>query len=108
MYKYIQSRFYRSPEVILGLSYNNAIDMWSLGCILVEMHIGVPLFDGRDEADQICKIVSILGMPQPWLIQKSPKKSKFFDFDPMTQKHMLKTQGVRFHDDVDVDVDDCD
>ena len=33
MYTYIQSRFYRSPEVLLGLKYTNAIDMWSLGCI---------------------------------------------------------------------------
>lgn len=35
MYKYIQSRFYRAPEVLLGLPYTTAIDMWSLGCILV-------------------------------------------------------------------------
>ena len=33
VYSYIQSRFYRSPEVLLGLSYDCAIDMWSLGCI---------------------------------------------------------------------------
>lgn len=31
VYTYIQSRFYRSPEVILGLSYGTPIDMWSLG-----------------------------------------------------------------------------
>lgn len=35
LYSYIQSRFYRSPEVLLGLRYTVAIDMWSLGCILV-------------------------------------------------------------------------
>ena len=38
VYTYIQSRFYRSPEVMLGLGYGVQIDMWSLGCILVEMH----------------------------------------------------------------------
>ncbi|CAL1271628.1 unnamed protein product [Larinioides sclopetarius] len=37
VYTYIQSRFYRSPEVILGLPYGPAIDMWSLGCILSEL-----------------------------------------------------------------------
>ena len=37
MYSYIQSRFYRSPEVMLGLPYTVAIDVWSLGCILIEM-----------------------------------------------------------------------
>lgn len=50
MFHYIQSRFYRSPEVLLGIPYDLAIDMWSLGCILVEMHTGEPLFSGKDEA----------------------------------------------------------
>ena len=49
IYQYIQSRFYRSPEVLLGLPYDLAIDMWSLGCILVEMHTGEPLFAGSNE-----------------------------------------------------------
>jgi serine/threonine protein kinase len=49
IYQYIQSRFYRSPEVLLGLPYDLAIDMWSLGCILVEMHTGEPLFSGANE-----------------------------------------------------------
>lgn len=62
MYSYIQSRFYRSPEVMLGLAYSVAIDMWSLGCILVEMHTGEPLFSGTDQFDQMQKIVQILGM----------------------------------------------
>ena len=47
VYTYIQSRFYRSPEVILGMNYHMAIDMWSLGCILAEMVTGVPLFPGE-------------------------------------------------------------
>ena len=59
MYSYIQSRFYRSPEVMLGLPYSVAIDMWSLGCILVEMHTGEPLFSGTDQFDQMQKIVAV-------------------------------------------------
>lgn len=59
MYSYIQSRFYRSPEVMLGLAYSVAIDMWSLGCILVEMHTGEPLFSGTDQFDQMQKIVQV-------------------------------------------------
>jgi len=62
MYSYIQSRFYRSPEVMLGLPYTVAIDMWSLGCILVEMHTGEPLFSGSDQFDQMKKIVKEGGM----------------------------------------------
>jgi len=59
MYSYIQSRFYRSPEVMLGLPYSVAIDMWSLGCVLVEMHTGEPLFSGTDQFDQMQKIVAV-------------------------------------------------
>ena len=59
MYSYIQSRFYRSPEVMLGLPYSTSIDMWSLGCILVEMHTGEPLFSGSDQFDQMQKIVQV-------------------------------------------------
>ena len=40
MFKYIQSRFYRAPEVIMELPYSTQIDMWSLGCILYELHFG--------------------------------------------------------------------
>lgn len=40
IYTYIQSRFYRSPEVILGIPYDMAIDMWSFGCILAELYTG--------------------------------------------------------------------
>lgn len=47
MYTYVQSRFYRSPEVILGLPYGCEIDMWSLGCILAELFMGYPLFPGE-------------------------------------------------------------
>ena len=43
-YTYIQSRFYRAPEIILGIKYTPAIDMWSFGCMLYELCIGKPLF----------------------------------------------------------------
>ena len=40
LYEYIQSRYYRAPEVILGLGYNTQIDMWSFGCVLAELYNG--------------------------------------------------------------------
>jgi len=49
LYTYIQSRFYRAPEVILGISYNMAIDMWSLGLVLTELFNGYPLIPGENE-----------------------------------------------------------
>ncbi|ESN99571.1 hypothetical protein HELRODRAFT_113667 [Helobdella robusta] len=79
IYQYIQSRFYRSPEVLLGLAYDMAIDMWSLGCILVEMHVGEPLFAGSNEYDQMMKIVEVLGIPPKEMLDMAPKTSKFFE-----------------------------
>lgn len=72
MYTYIQSRFYRAPEVLLGLEYTHKIDMWSLGCVLAEMHTGEPLFGGADQQDQMCRIVDVLGMPPAHMIERSP------------------------------------
>jgi len=78
-FTYIQSRFYRSPEVLLCRPYSYAIDMWSLGCILVEMHTGQPLFNGKNEAEQMCKVCDILGMPPAHMIAKAGYKSKVKD-----------------------------
>lgn len=61
MYTYIQSRFYRSPEVLVGLPYTSAIDMWSLGCIATELFLGLPLFPGSSEYNQMSRIVEMLG-----------------------------------------------
>lgn len=71
-YTYIQSRFYRSPEILLGLKYDQKIDIWSLGCVLVEMHTGEPLFGGSDQMDQMCRVVDVLGMPPFSMIELSP------------------------------------
>ncbi|XP_068228970.1 LOW QUALITY PROTEIN: dual specificity tyrosine-phosphorylation-regulated kinase 1B-like [Palaemon carinicauda] len=79
IYQYIQSRFYRSPEVLLGIPYNMAIDMWSLGCILVEMHTGEPLFSGANEVDQMNKIVEVLGMPPKHILDMATKARRYFD-----------------------------
>ena len=44
---YVQSRSYRAPEVILGLPYDQKVDMWSFGCILAELLTGLVLFQVR-------------------------------------------------------------
>ncbi|KAJ8919281.1 hypothetical protein NQ315_003865 [Exocentrus adspersus] len=90
IYQYIQSRFYRSPEVLLGVPYDLAIDMWSLGCILVEMHTGEPLFSGANEIDQMNKIVEVLGMPPKHLLEQANKTRKFFEKLPGDRRYILK------------------
>ncbi|NXG49174.1 DYRK4 kinase, partial [Psilopogon haemacephalus] len=59
VYTYVQSRFYRSPEVILGHPYAMAVDMWSLGCIIAELYTGYPLFPGENEVDQLACIMEV-------------------------------------------------
>lgn len=49
--------WYRSPELLLGeTDYDTAIDVWSVGCIMAELLKGEPLFQGRNESDQILKV----------------------------------------------------
>uniref|UniRef100_A0A2K5D171 Dual specificity tyrosine-phosphorylation-regulated kinase 1A n=1 Tax=Aotus nancymaae TaxID=37293 RepID=A0A2K5D171_AOTNA len=92
IYQYIQSRFYRSPEVLLGMPYDLAIDMWSLGCILVEMHTGEPLFSGANEVDQMNKIVEVLGIPPAHILDQAPKARKFFEKLPDGSWNLKKTK----------------
>ncbi|CAI2730394.1 unnamed protein product [Schistosoma spindalis] len=78
-YNYIQSRFYRAPEIILGLPYGTPIDMWSLGCILAEFITGEPLFPGEDAFDQLACIMEILGIPPMQMIKKGSQSHHYFN-----------------------------
>ncbi|KAI7503434.1 kinase-like protein [Hortaea werneckii] len=79
VYTYIQSRFYRSPEVILGSSYGLGIDMWSFGCILAELWTGYPIFPGENEQEQLACIMEIFGPPDRHLVERCTRKKLFFD-----------------------------
>ncbi|ESK96823.1 cmgc dyrk dyrk2 protein kinase [Moniliophthora roreri MCA 2997] len=79
IYTYIQSRFYRSPEVILGMNYHMAIDMWSLGCILAELYTGFPIFPGENEQEQLSCIMEVLGVPDKEFVNRSSRKKLFFE-----------------------------
>ncbi|GAB5035583.1 kinase-like protein [Nannochloropsis oceanica] len=78
MYTYIQSRFYRSPEVLLGLPYDAAIDMWSLGCICAEMFLGLPIFPGVSEHNQLSRVVEMLGAPPEFMLEHGKNTAKYF------------------------------
>lgn len=79
VYTYIQSRFYRSPEVILGIPYDVAIDMWSFGCILAELYTGYPLFPGENEVEQLACIMEICSLPPPKILEGATRIKMFFD-----------------------------
>ncbi|KAL4659447.1 dual specificity tyrosine-phosphorylation-regulated kinase 4-like [Arapaima gigas] len=94
VYTYIQSRFYRSPEVILGHSYSMAIDMWSLGCIVAELYTGYPLFPGESEWEQMACIMEIFGIPPKDFIQTASRRKLFFDSKGYP-RHITNSKGRR-------------
>lgn len=63
-YSYIQSRFYRAPEVIIGARYDRMIDIWSFGCVIAELYLGVPLMPGQNEIEQVGLILELFGAPK--------------------------------------------
>uniref|UniRef100_A0A8C4HT31 non-specific serine/threonine protein kinase n=1 Tax=Dicentrarchus labrax TaxID=13489 RepID=A0A8C4HT31_DICLA len=79
---YLQSRYYRAPEIILGLPFCEAIDMWSLGCVIAELFLGWPLYPGASEYDQIRYISQTQGLPAEYLLSAGTKTTRFFNRDP--------------------------
>ncbi|CAH2225306.1 Homeodomain-interacting kinase 2 [Pelobates cultripes] len=76
---YIQTRYYRSPEIILGLPFCEAIDMWSLGCITAGLFTGRPLYPGASEYDQIRYITETQGLPPEDMLNRGPKTLLYFE-----------------------------
>jgi len=75
---YLQSRYYRAPEIILGLPFCEAIDMWSLGCVIAELFLGWPLYPGSSEYDQIRYISQTQGLPSEQMLNNATKTQRFF------------------------------
>ncbi|KAK3524034.1 hypothetical protein QTP70_017548 [Hemibagrus guttatus] len=63
MTPYVVTRYYRAPEVILGMKYKENVDIWSVGCIMGEMVKGSVIFQGTDHIDQWNKVIEVLGTP---------------------------------------------
>lgn len=93
VYSYIQSRFYRSPEVVLAYPYDSAIDMWSLGCIAAELYLGLPLFPAASERDLLSRMVEILGPVPLSMLAASRRLQRYFKPNPTSAPG-----DVRFQD----------
>jgi mitogen-activated protein kinase 1/3 len=64
--EYVVTRWYRAPEVMCSCQdYSTGIDVWSVGCILAELHGRKPLFPGENYVKQMNLIFSVLGTPEP-------------------------------------------
>ena len=77
--RYLVSRFYRAPEIILGLPYDFAIDMWSVGCTLYELYTGKILFTGRSNNQMLRAIMECRGKFSPKLLKKAEFAGLYFD-----------------------------
>ena len=92
MYSYIQSRFYRAPEVILGIRYNTPMDIWSFALIIIELITGKPLFPGHSELEMLYMISKVIGLPPKMLIASGKRKREFFD-EKLELKPYIPKQG---------------
>eukprot|EP00930_Biecheleria_cincta_P063974 TRINITY_DN4951_c0_g1_i1.p1 TRINITY_DN4951_c0_g1~~TRINITY_DN4951_c0_g1_i1.p1 ORF type:complete len:782 (+),score=121.73 TRINITY_DN4951_c0_g1_i1:136-2481(+) len=98
LHSYVQSRFYRSPEVLLGLPYTSAIDMWSAGCIGAELFLGLPIFPGQSEHDQLTYISNVLGQFPLHMLDKGTKTRRFFrrtEIPEDVPREVLTSRGMQ-------------
>jgi serine/threonine-protein kinase PRP4 len=80
---YLVSRFYRAPEIIFGLplSYNHAIDIWSMACCLYELHTGKILFHGNSNNHMLQLHMEMMGAFPKKMLKKAQFKDHHFDKD---------------------------
>ncbi|EMG49548.1 DYRK2 Dual specificity tyrosine-phosphorylation-regulated kinase 2 [Candida maltosa Xu316] len=101
-FTYIQSRFYRAPEILIGGNYDTKIDIWSVGCLLVELFSGIPLLPGKNEYDQVGLILELFGAPKPAtvirmrhkLMKRSNQRGMNIN-DPLSSVSMSSDKGLK-------------
>ncbi|KAK2798396.1 U4/U6 small nuclear ribonucleoprotein prp4 [Onygenales sp. PD_10] len=76
---YLVSRFYRAPEIILGIPYDYAIDIWSIGCTLFELYTGKILFTGRTNNQMLRSIMECRGKFPPKFLRRGTLSYLHFD-----------------------------
>ena len=71
--------WYRSPEVLMGLSYATPVDIWSCGCIMAELNLRRAFLNGQYEMDQLNKIFDVIGTPseEDWPEKAAMARSNF-------------------------------
>eukprot|EP01054_Gregarina_sp_Poly1_P005792 Gregarina_sp_Poly_1__5791@NODE_304_length_9736_cov_136_409039_g263_i0_p2_GENE_NODE_304_length_9736_cov_136_409039_g263_i0NODE_304_length_9736_cov_136_409039_g263_i0_p2_ORF_typecomplete_len438_score60_39Pkinase/PF00069_25/9_7e66Pkinase_Tyr/PF07714_17/3_7e03Pkinase_Tyr/PF07714_17/9_3e40Haspin_kinase/PF12330_8/0_00016Haspin_kinase/PF12330_8/1_1Kinaselike/PF14531_6/0_56Kinaselike/PF14531_6/0_0076Pkinase_fungal/PF17667_1/4_6e05Kdo/PF06293_14/0_0008APH/PF01636_23/0_62APH/PF01636_23/1_2e02DUF4692/PF157 len=83
--------WYRAPELLLGTTnYDKSIDMWSIGCMLVEMLTGKPLFQGDSEVDTLFKIFQLMGTPSAETWPEVGSLPYFQECFPRWEKNRIK------------------
>ncbi|XP_038626853.1 mitogen-activated protein kinase 9 isoform X4 [Tachyglossus aculeatus] len=92
MTPYVVTRYYRAPEVILGMGYKENVDIWSVGCIMGELVKGCVIFQGTDHIDQWNKVIEQLGTPSTDFMKKlQPTVRNYVENRP-------KYPGIKFEE----------
>ncbi|ORC92495.1 protein kinase [Trypanosoma theileri] len=81
IYTYLQSRYYRAPEVILAAGYGPPIDIWSTGCLLAELLLGLPLLPGSCDYHQLYLMEEMLGPLPNSLLKKGKHTLNYYDVE---------------------------
>ncbi|KAK9758717.1 Protein kinase domain [Popillia japonica] len=76
---YLVSRFYRAPEIILGITYDYGIDMWSAACTIYELYTGRILFSGKSNNQMLKFFMDMKGKIPNKVIRKGAFREKHFD-----------------------------
>ncbi|XP_018010753.1 uncharacterized protein LOC108668115 isoform X3 [Hyalella azteca] len=73
----VSTRHYRAPEVILELGWSQPCDVWSVGCILFELYLGITLFQTHDNREHLAMMERILG-PLPYRMGRKTRTKYFY------------------------------
>lgn len=76
---YLVSRFYRAPEIILGLPYDSSVDVWSVGCTLYELYTGRILFPGKSNREMLRLMMECKGRFNAKIVKKATFGEQYFD-----------------------------
>ncbi|GMH38518.1 hypothetical protein BSKO_06402 [Bryopsis sp. KO-2023] len=79
---YLVSRFYRSPEVILGLPYDHPMDLWSIGCVIYELFSGKILFPGKTNNEMLKLMMDVKGPFPKKMLKKGEFAERHYENDP--------------------------
>ncbi|KAJ8737888.1 hypothetical protein PYW08_000483 [Mythimna loreyi] len=86
---YLVSRFYRSPEIILGVTYDHGIDMWSTACTIFELSTGKIMFSGKSNNEMLKYFMDLKGKIPNKIIKKGFFKEQHFDSNCNFMYHEL-------------------
>lgn len=78
---YLVSRFYRAPEIMLGLPYDYAIDVWAVACTVFEVFTGKMMFAGRNNNHMLALMMEVKGKFPNWMLRKATLANLHFTQD---------------------------